>query len=169
VDIAHKYFTYLDTSPAKPEVVLGDARISLERELREGGSQAYDVMHLDAFSGDAVPSHLLTAEAFELYEQHLRKDAEGQSTGVIVVHISNRYLDLQPVVAALVRKYGYGAVVIHKEQGWETSDTGSDWILVTRNQEFLAQPQIKAVGEPLAPEKELLWTDQYTPLFPILY
>jgi spermidine synthase len=159
----------LDTSPAEPEVVLGDARISLERELAEKGSQQFDVIHLDAFSGDAVPAHLLTAEAFELYEHHLRKDAAGTPTGIIVVHISNRYLDLQPVVAALVRKFGYEAVVIHKQQGWSTSDTASDWVLVTRNREFLDQPQIKTVGEPLAPATELLWTDQFTPLFPILY
>ena len=93
----------------------------------------------------------------------------GTSTGVIVVHISNRYLDLQPVVAALVRKFGYEAVVIRKEQGWSLSDTASDWVLVTKNRQFLDGPRVKGAGEPLAPEKELLWTDQFTPLFPILH
>jgi hypothetical protein len=105
VAVARKYFTYLDKSPGKPDVVLGDARISLERELAEHGSRDYDAIVLDAFSGDAIPAHLLTDESFALYEKHLRKDAAGNPVGVIVVHISNRYIDLEPVVAALAKKW----------------------------------------------------------------
>src|SRR5262249_42560872 len=88
VYISRQYFHYLDEEkPAKTEVVLGDARISMERELK-AGSQNYDAIVLDAFSGDAIPAHLLTAESFGLYEKHLRKDDAGNPAGVIAVHIS---------------------------------------------------------------------------------
>lgn len=168
VEAAHNYFTYLAKSPAKPRVVLGDARVSLERELKEQGPQDYDVIHLDAFSGDAIPAHLLTDEAFALYTQHLHKDETGQPDGIIVVHISNRYLDLEPVVAAIARKHHYLTWNVHKYEEGGPTDTSSDWVLVTRNRQFLEHPEVRAAGEPLAPEKELLWTDQYTALFPIL-
>ena len=96
VAMQDKYFTYLRKSPAKSEVVLGDARIRMEREP----DQNYDLLVLDAFSGDAIPGHLLTVEAVEQYMRHLRKNAKGEPIGIIAVHISNRYLDLEPVVAA---------------------------------------------------------------------
>jgi hypothetical protein len=165
--VARQYFTYLDKSPATTEVVLGDGRIAMERELANG-PEDYDVILLDAFSGDAIPAHLLTYEAFGLYEQHLRKDDEGNSEGVIVVHISNRYLDLEPVVYAIAKAHGYETLSIHmgEQGGW--LDTASDWVLVTKNKDFLRQPSVAGLGVPLQPEKEVLWTDQYTALFPIL-
>lgn len=168
VDAARKYFTYLAKSPAKPRVVLGDARVSLERELKEYGPQNYDVIHLDAFSGDAIPAHLLTDEAFALYTQHLRKNEAGEPDGIIVVHISNRYLNLEPVVAAIAKKHGYQTWNVHKLEEGGATDTSSDWVLVTHNRQFLEHPEVQAAGEPLAPAKELLWTDQFTALYPIL-
>jgi hypothetical protein len=168
VDVARKYFTYLDKSPAKPDVVLGDARISMERELADGGPQNYDVIVLDAFSGDAIPAHLLTDESFALYEKHLRKDESGRPEGIMAIHISNRYIELRPVVAALCRKYGYEAIDVNKEDEGGSMDTSSDWIVVTKNQEYLNRPAVKEAGQPLKADKELLWTDQFTALFPIL-
>ncbi len=91
VDIAHKYFTYLD-SCKNSEVVLGDARIKLEDELKNKGSREFDIIIVDVFSDDAIPVHLLTNEAFDLYEKHLKKD------GVLLVHISNTFLDLLPIM-----------------------------------------------------------------------
>jgi hypothetical protein len=166
--VARKYFTYLEKSPANPEVVMGDARLSMERELKEHGSMNYDIIHLDAFSGDAIPAHLLTYESFALYEQHLRKGPDGKPTGIIVVHISNRYLDLEPVVYAISNRYGYTARVVHKEEEGGPTDTASDWILVTKNEEFLNRPAVAGGSETLKPAKELLWTDQYTALYPIM-
>jgi hypothetical protein len=175
--VAQKYFTYLAKSPAKPEVVMGDARLSLERELKEHGSLNYDVIHLDAFSGDAIPAHLLTDEAFGLYEKHLRHeeridDKTGKKIqvpmGIIVVHISNRYIDLEPVVAAIAKKYGYQTWSVHKTEDGGPTDTASDWVLVTKNEEFLNNPRVKLAGEPLKPAKEILWTDQFTALYPIM-
>jgi EF hand len=175
--VARKYFTYLAKSPAKPEVVMGDARLSLERELKQHGSMNYDVIHLDAFSGDAIPAHLLTYEAFALYEKHLRhedrvdeetKEKVSVPVGIVVVHISNRYLDLEPVVYAIAKKYGYQARTVHKTEEGGPTDTASDWVLVTKNEEFLNKPAVHDASEPLKPDKELLWTDQFTALFPIM-
>ena len=84
------YFTYFTDSPAQCEVVMGDARLSIEREPPD---QHFDILALDAFSGDAIPVHLLTREAFEIYLRHMKPG------GIIAVHISNRHLDLEPVVA----------------------------------------------------------------------
>jgi len=167
VAFAHKYFTYLDTSPAKPEVILGDARIKMEQQLAEG-SQNYDVIVLDAFSGDAIPAHLLTYESFALYDKHLHHDTQGQPDGVIVIHISNRYLDLEPVVYAIADKYGYDTVNVHASGDGSVADTASDWVLVSKNKEFINNPVVRAAGEPLKVAKPLLWTDQFTALFPIL-
>src|SRR5262249_2724511 len=155
--------------------VMGNARLSLERELDEHPEGLnYDVIHLDAFSGDAIPAHLLTDEAFGLYVRHLRKEARIDEktqekievpVGIIVVHISNRYLDLGPVVAAIARKHGYHTWSVHKTEDGGPTDTASDWILVTKNEEFLNNPRVQEAGEPLKPDKEILWTDQFTALY----
>lgn len=179
--VATENFTYLKKIPAardcQVEVVMGDARVSLERELKEQGPLNYDVIHLDAFSGDAIPAHLLTDESFGLYEQHLRheertdeKTGEKVSVpmGIIVVHISNRYLDLEPVVAAIAKKHGHRTWTVHKTEDGGPTDTASDWILVSKNDEFMDNPKVKEAGEPLNPAKQLLWTDQFTALWDIM-
>jgi hypothetical protein len=169
VAMQDKYFTYLRKSPAESEVVLGDARIRMEREP----DQSYDLIVLDAFSGDAIPGHLLTVEAFEQYLRHLKKNNQGEPVGIIAVHISNRYLDLEPVVAALARRFELPAKIFHVEEGDngnDNGDTGSDWILLSRNDEFWHSPSVELMAQPLTvkPEKELLWTDQQRSLVPIL-
>ena len=165
VAFARKYFTYLEKSPGKPEVILGDARIMMERQE----PQNYDVIVLDAFSGDAIPAHLLTYEAFALYDRHLHKDAQGRPDGVIVIHISNRYLDLKPVVKAIANEYQYDTLMVHASgDGSIVADTASDWVLVSKNKEFLASSAVQAAGEELKPDKLVLWTDQFTALFPIM-
>ena len=88
--------------------------------------------------------------------------------GVVAIHISNRYLDLEPVVAAIANKHGYKTMLFHTEEGFAASDTGSDWVLVTQNQEFLNDSVVSSLGKPLAPKHELLWTDQRTSLLPLL-
>jgi hypothetical protein len=165
VAMSDKYFTYRSLSPAKSETVLGDARIQMEREA----PQEYDLIVLDAFTGDAIPGHLLTLEAFAQYIKHLKQDAAGNPTGIIAIHISNRYLDLEPVVAALARHYDLPAKKFTIEED-ENYDTASDWILVTRNEKFWRNPLVAVSALPLAVprEKELLWTDQRSSLLPIL-
>jgi hypothetical protein len=179
--VAHENFTYLDKIPkardCKVDVVMGDARVSLERELKEEGPMNYDVIHLDAFSGDAIPAHLLTDESFSLYEKHLRHEPRtdpktGEQVqvpmGIVVVHISNRYLDLEPVVAAIAEKHGYRTWSVHKTEDGGPTDTASDWILVSKNDEFMDNPKVKDASEPLAPAKKVLWTDQFTALRTIM-
>ena len=91
IQVASTYFRFLNESAAATEVVAGDGRLALEREP----PQNFDVLILDAFSGDSIPVHLLTRQAFEVYFRHLRPG------GIVAVHVTNRYLDLAPVVDAL--------------------------------------------------------------------
>src|ERR1051325_537876 len=157
--IAKNVFTYLRESHAKIEIAHGDARLSLEAEPPEN----YDVIAVDAFSGDAIPVHLLTAEAIKLYERHL---APG---GIIAVHISNTYLSLAPVVQAEADHAGLHALLISTADNDDTGVFSSDWLLVTANEKFLALPEIADAGVKIDPNPGLrLWTDDYSSLLPIL-
>jgi hypothetical protein len=162
--LAHDPFTHLAYSQAKIDVVMGDARLSLEQELAAGQPQQFDLLALDAFSSDAIPAHLLTKEAFELYLKHLRPD------GVIAVHISNRYLDLEPVVRALVQHFNLNMAVISDDYEAEWWFYETTWILVTKNKTFLAQPAIEEATDlpSKTPRPPVLWTDDQTSLYEIL-
>ncbi len=130
--LAETYFTYLSDARnqgAVVEIVLGDARLSLERELKQG-SQNFDVLVLDAFSSDSIPSHLLTREAFDIYLAHL---APG---GALAVHTSNRNLDLAPVVYGLAEHCELDAARILANDG-RNSGWMAEWIILSRNQELL--------------------------------
>ncbi len=157
--IAHNVFTYLRESKARIEIVHGDARLSMEAEPPEH----YDVIAVDAFSGDAIPVHLLTAEAIQLYLRHL---APG---GTIAVHISNQFLNLAPVVQEQADHAGLKAVIVYSDDEDNTGAYSSDWVLMTANEKFLALPEIKAASEEIDPQPGLrLWTDDYSSMFPIL-
>jgi len=157
--VARNVFTYLRESKAKIEIAHGDARLSMETEPPEN----YDVIAVDAFSGDAIPVHLLTAEALKLYQRHL---APG---GIIAFHISNTYLKLAPVVQEQADHAGLHAVMISTEDDEDTGAYSSDWVLVTANQKFLELPEIANAGEKIEPKPGLrLWTDDYSSLLPVL-
>jgi uncharacterized membrane protein YfcA len=159
VQIANHEFSYLHDSQAKIEIVLGDARLSLERE----SPQAFDILAVDAFSGDSIPVHLLTRQAFDLYFRHLKP------SGVLAVHISNKYLDLEPVVVAAAAWFNREAVMISNSDDHQKGVYASSWILVASPAGFLAQPQIEKAGTILAPSKNgALWTDDYSSLLKIL-
>jgi hypothetical protein len=159
VQIANQDFSYLRDSQAKIDIVLGDARLSLERE----SSQGFDILAVDAFSGDSIPLHLLTRQAFELYFHHLKPE------GVLAVHISNKYLDLEPVVAAAAARFDKEAVRISNLDDHQKGVYAASWILVGSRAGFLGQPQIEKVGTILAPAKNgALWTDDYSSLLKIL-
>ena len=162
--LAHDSFTYLSYSQAKIDIVMGDARLSLEQELAAGHPQQFDLLALDAFSSDAIPAHLLTKEAFELYLQHLRPD------GVIAVHISNRHLDLEPVVRALAQHFNLNIAVISDDYEAEWWIYETTWILLTNSKPFLAQSAIEdAIDTPSKnPRPPVLWTDDQTSLYEIL-
>jgi SAM-dependent methyltransferase len=156
--LAHTEFTYLKICKARLDVALGDARLSLEREPIEN----FDVLAVDAFSSDAIPIHLLTREAFILYFRHLKAD------GVLAVHVSNKHLNLTPVVKLAAASLGKDARLVDTEdEGNEVF--GSTWVLVTSSAGFFDKPLLRtaAVAVPL-PRKMRMWTDDYSNLFQIL-
>ena len=156
------FFTYLRDSSAKVDIVEGDARISVENELRAGHADRFDVLVLDAFAGDAVPMHLLTREAMRTWLAALAPD------GVIAVHTSNRFLNLNPVLAGLARNYGLRAGWIHDTGDDTHMDEGSDWVLMSRNSKLLCIPEIASKMKPINNGKSVLWTDDYSDLFSVL-
>jgi spermidine synthase len=155
----HGYFDFIRNSHAKMEIIPGDARLSMERELQLGAPQRFDILTVDAFSGDAIPIHLLTEEAFETYLAELRSD------GVIALHISNSYLDLRPVAIRLAQQFGLHYAWIHtKSDGRMYLE--SDWMLLARDDGFLRETAIKDSVTPLPKLKSVrLWTDDYSNLF----
>jgi SAM-dependent methyltransferase len=156
VRIANTWFTYLKDSPGTMQVVLGDARLSLEREA----PQNFDVLAVDAFSGDSIPVHLITVEAFTEYLRHLKPQ------GVIAFHVSNRFLDLKPVLLAIAEKHGLEYAYLH-ESG-EDGGTTSDWVVLTRYKPFILRKEIVEATEPVAPQPDWrLWTDDYNNLFQV--
>src|SRR5207247_1095260 len=119
-------FTFLRDAPAEVTTILGDARLALEHDP----PLDLDVLALDAFSSDAIPVHLLTREAFALYLRHLRG-----ADGVVAVHVSNKYLDLKPVVRGLAGALGLRAVLVDSPASG--SVWSSDWVLVVRDDALL--------------------------------
>jgi hypothetical protein len=165
--IARKWFTFLQDSKAHPQVVLGDARIQLERELADGHSHDYDLIAVDAFSGDAIPMHLLTAECADIYRQRL---APG---GILALHISNRALDLEPVTRGLARYLGWQARMVLVAKDLLDEDKGesnSRWVLVTEKRETFAQSKIRdtILGWSTSRDPVITWTDDFASLWPIL-
>jgi hypothetical protein len=159
ISVANDWFTFLKQSPAKSEIILGDARLSLESE----SSQQFDVLAVDAFSGDAIPVHLLTKEAFAVYYRHLKPD------GILAVHTSNTYLNLAPVVKLLAEEADYATRLIASDEDASQMLSSADWVLVTRNQEFLNKPETFAGSQTIeVPTRLRLWTDDYNNLYEIL-
>jgi SAM-dependent methyltransferase len=160
VRLAHEYFHYLDhleKQSAQATIVPGDARLSMAREDPQG----FDLLVLDAFSGDAIPAHLLTVDAFAIYLRHLAPD------GIIAVHISNRHFELRPVVAAIAERDKLATVAIEAE---ETAQGGftSTWVLVARSTKVLEPLRAQKAALPDDPRR-VLWTDDYTPLYEVLW
>jgi hypothetical protein len=139
--------------------VLGDARLSLEREA----PQRFDVLAVDAFSGDSVPVHLITTQALDVYLRHL------QPGGVIAFHVSNRYLVLAPVVEKIALAKGLHAVLVDDEPDKSTHFDPTDWVLVSRDRQALARPPIGGATSPFQQIEGLkAWTDDFNHLFGVL-
>jgi len=157
--IALTQFHFLDGCMAPHEVVLGDARLSLESEK----SKQFDVLAVDAFSGDAIPVHLLTRQAYALYWRHLKPD------GVLAVHVSNRFLSLGPGVALAAAETGKQAMMVSIDADDEKEIAASDWVLVSSRKGFFEQPEIKGADMKITPIPGLrTWTDDYSNLYKIL-
>jgi len=159
VRIAQQDFTFLRDSKAHVSFELGDARLTLERQP----PQSLDLLAVDAFSSDSIPVHLLTLEAFEQYFRHLKPD------GILAVHISNRHLYLEPVVAAAAEKLRKDAVVIESPGDRANEIYLARWVLLANRGVLQQFPDVEDAGEPatsLASVK--LWTDSYSSLFAVL-
>jgi hypothetical protein len=160
LSIASTWFTFLRDCKADHRVLLGDARLTLEAQP----SQQFDLMAIDAFTSDAIPVHLLTREAFALYFRHLKP------TGILAVHVSNRYLDLVPVVARNARDFRKAAVDVDDEDEESDYYSNSDWVLVTGDAAIFHDAAFKSSSvEPARIRPNLRpWTDDYSNLFQIL-
>jgi hypothetical protein len=159
-----RYFSYLSDSPARVEVIPGDGRLSLERELEQDEQNDLDVLVIDAFSGDAIPVHLLTLEAFEIYMRRLKK-----SSGILAIHVTNTYLDLKPVAVSAAKTLGLKSVLVHSD-GDGLTTLPCDWVLVSSGESL---PEVKTASQragetgpsvrPIHP-----WTDNYSNLIQIV-
>ena len=160
--LAKNYFSYLPSSPSNLEFVIGDARLSLERELARGAKQGYDVLALDAFSSDSIPVHLITREAIDLYMQHVAPD------GILAIHISNRFLDLKPVLANIAQSLGLKARLVSDSPTGSGSASITDWVLIARTDAPFAH-ELLDVATPIEPNPSFsLWTDQFNNLLDVL-
>jgi hypothetical protein len=164
--LARTEFTFLNDCKAKLDVAMGDARLSLENEAAKGIDEHFDVLAVDAFSSDSIPVHLLTKEAMGVYRKHLSPD------GVLAVHISNRYLDLQPVVRGLAQDSGLSARVVDTDDDESQDVFGATWVLLTSpgpgGTSGLGPEEEKSSAEIQSKRTVPLWTDDYSNLFKIL-
>lgn len=159
ISFANQEFSYLSNSSAKIETILGDARIKLNDET----PQNYDILAIDAFSGDAIPVHLLTLEAFQNYLNHLNEN------GILAIHISNRYLDLKPVIKAVAEKYKLEAKLVLSESLSENGYNWSSWILIAKNQAFFQSKELSKSIEIKTKSEFKAWTDNYSNILSIFY
>ncbi len=161
--LAKSQFSYLSSSPAAIEYVIGDARLSMERELAAGSPQGYDVLAIDAFSSDSIPVHLITAEATSLFFKHLKPD------GILAFHISNRFLDLKPVLANIAQANGLVVRLITDSPGDDSAASITDWVLLARSPEVFEAERLAEEAEAIAPNPDFsLWTDQFNNLIDVL-
>jgi len=161
-EIAREWFTFLPTFDQQCEVVIGDGRIMLEKESAKGTNRQFDVLAIDAFSSDSIPIHLLTDECFDVYQHHLKED------GILLFHISNRFIDLKPVLFAATKARGLSAShVVHTVKD-DTDHTGSEWILVS-NETVANHDRITAVAlDYNLPANAPRWTDDFASLAPVI-
>jgi len=163
VDVANREFTFMQDTPAKIEVVLGDGRLSLEREP----SQQFDVLAMDAFSGDSIPMHLLTRQAMEIYLRHLKPG------GVLAFQATNRFINIAPIVASLAAEFGLAAVLVtdfpENEEGPNYWTASTDQVLVTTNRKLLEADPIHSVATEISvPPGFRVWTDDFNNLLRVL-
>ncbi|MCC6196230.1 MAG: fused MFS/spermidine synthase [Burkholderiales bacterium] len=158
ITIAQRDFSYLGDSDATIELPLGDARLQLEREAPQG----FDVLAIDAFSGDAIPVHLITKEAVEEYLRHMKPD------GVIAFHVTNRYLDLVPVVEGIGNALGLHALWID-DSGADPLANSSSWVLLASDPNRLADPRLVEAGSEIGARRDWrVWTDDFNNIVQVL-
>ncbi len=157
--MSKKFFYYVSEAKGKIDVVMGDARLSLEREA----PQNYDVIAIDAFSSDSIPVHLLTREAIQLYFRHLKPG------GILAIHVSNRYIDLEPVLEQQALRAGKYAATVDSRGDGERRCYQSVWVILTAREDLLKRPDFLRATRPTLISVTLpLWTDDYSNVFQLL-
>ncbi|HLX45553.1 MAG TPA: fused MFS/spermidine synthase [Bryobacteraceae bacterium] len=156
IDLARREFTYVHAPEV--EIVEGDGRLALAED-----PHVYDVLVLDAFSGDSIPTHLLTREAVQIYLRHLNPD------GILAMHISNSVLDLESPVAGLAQNAGLDALLVHTPGDPKIDRSEAIWALMSRDPQRLRHPQLDQIARPIhAQPGRRLWTDDYSNIFQLL-
>ena len=174
VELSEKHFTFQEDARRRGvdlDVYLGDARIVMERQLAHIRPEQFDILAVDAFSSDSIPMHLLTWECFEIYTRHVRQD------GIIAFHISNRHIDLSPVVRKFAERSGMQALYmrLRPKVSQDTSPAEpagpSDWILVTNNEQFIHNDAVQNAHTPWRSDARpaILWTDDFSNLLQLLW
>jgi spermidine synthase len=163
-ELARDSFSFLARSAGQVDVLLGDARLTMERELTAGEPQRFDLLVLDAFSSDSPPAHLLTREAFRVYLGHMNPD------GIIAVNISNIYVDLQPVVDDIANHFKLGIATIWDDCGECWYCYGSMWVLLAQNANVLKKDAVIAAQEEPSTNQRppITWRDDSVNLFAVL-
>jgi spermidine synthase/MFS family permease len=158
IDLAQREFSFLADSKAKIEHVVGDARLQLEREA----DQQFDVLAVDAFSGDSIPVHLITAQAMALYTRHIKAD------GIIAFHITNRFLWLAPVIQNIAQSQQLTVALIHDEND-NPALRNTDWVLVSKDPAPLQVESIRRATSSITPNPKIgVWSDDFNNLFDVL-
>ena len=160
--IARSYFSYVPRCDGA-EVRIGDGRILLEEERQRGMFGAYDVLAVDAFSDDTIPVHLLTLQAIELYVSHLRRD-----DSILAVHISNRYLDLSPIVFRLAAEVGLNAMIVSDSGDTGAGGNASSWVVLAKDAEVFGSTAFANTDSWVPTASEHIWTDDYSSLLPVI-
>jgi hypothetical protein len=164
IDFSRRYFSYLRDAEGKIDVIFGDARIRLEEELQEGSPQLFDVLIMDAFSGDAIPVHLLTREAIDIYWKHLRKD------GLLLLHITNQFVDLEPLAIGAAREHGCRILRVVRDSDPTQGTFWSKWMILTSSDAFGEESNIFHEITDLGGNEaaSTIWTDDYASLWSVI-
>jgi len=161
--LAREYFTYIKECPTDVKITLGDARITMEAELEAGSPNQFDALFVDAFSGDSIPMHLFTQEAFESYLAHLAPD------GILAIHITNLHLDLSDPVRTLSAALNLNAIWVERYPK-ERGECYSSWVLLSRTRETLDLIESKGLNSDWERKdaRPTLWTDDYSNLLKVI-
>ena len=160
LDIATQHFSFLNRFESQTEVYIGDGRILLERQQNENRIEPFDLIFVDAFSSDAIPQHLITTQCVDLYLKNLSED------GLLIFHITNRFVDLRPVIATVAAEKGLASFV--RENKSLTGDKATLWVCLSRNKQLLSAPWMKRLESPWpANMLPIRWTDDFAPLAPV--
>lgn len=163
-EVAKTEFTYLKNSKAKINVIMGDGRLSLEKEIKRD-QKRYDLLIIDAFSDDSIPLHLLTKESFAIYLKRITPDR-----GVLIIHTSNQYIDIKPVIVQAAKYYKLNYAFIFNKKSHFPGSYASEWALLSYDKNFLEIPAIAQAkyADSQKYKKITLWSDNYSNLFQVL-